>query len=1581
MKLSNTFIEGKMNKDVDERLLPKGMYPHAENIRVSNTDSSDMGAIENVLGNEQITSFNLTNAKTLGGYADASNHKLYWFTTSDEKDLVIEYDTLNFNLSVLLESSRPNGVLNFDKNYLITGVVKIINGDSNRDLLAWTDDLNPPRIINIERSKDFNVDGFVEDDISLIKKPPRYAPKTELTYTPSAIENNLRNKFLSFSYRYVYPDGERSALSSFTNYAFAPSKFDLDYQTMENEGMVNAFNAIRVKFDTGNERVKEIELVFKQSNSSTIYLVENFNKEKEGWGNDEERSFLFSNNKLLSPLPIEEIARTYDNVPRTAKAMELIGNRLVFGNYVEQYDLKNIFGEEIKMDYSLSLINNSLAGVQLTTLFSTSEALSDVITFDIGSNPLIAGSRLTFDVNLKELTYLNGSYSNSLDFILNEDYVDTAALAASTDFIFFIEETLTGNFLSEFEAVPPPNSSITGNTKFTILGSTATTISIKTPSLVYTIDDTPLDTLDNPLNMHEEISNWYFSSTSGVFYKEIAVDTSLKTNRSYEIGVVYLDEYSRATTVLTDTNNTIYIPQEFSTYQNKLLVNLSNQPPYWADRYKFVIKQNKGVYQTIYTNVFYEDGIFRWVKLEGANVDKVKAGDTLIVKSDLGGALDKVVRVRVLEVGFQQPNFIADNINIDGAAIIEESGLYMKIKPIGFDMNFNRSSARTFIGGNHLRYSARTGTNPAFGTFDGGVYTPLKLSAGSTVRIFIKFEAGGKIDFQETYDKRFIVNGDYNSVKDWFDIEVRNLGTFGVLYTREWGFTPDGSQFYVTCWRDGTATRKITTTVQFDIVFSGGTVIFETEPRDSNVEVYYETEQTFDIKNNKHLGNIQSQSETISTAISELDFFNCYVQGNGAESYRYKDAFNTGTDLEGTKIPANYLNIDLRPTSTSIEKYKEVRRYADLTYGSVYNENTNINGLNEFNLSRLNYKEDIDKKYGFIQKLFSRDTNLVVFQEDKVSYVLFGKDLLMNADGTSNVTGTEEILGQQVAYAGEYGISKNPESFSFDANNLYFTDAKRGAVLRLGAQGITEISMAGLRTWFKDTLKGSLNTKKVGSFDPYYDQYVLHPSNEDLTKPIVINCGNSVVKANIPLLTFIDIDYGLSVGDAGFDYTGNGVPVKYTITWDGNTYTTGFVGNNIYDQELIDAGYTATVGSGTGTFVFNKSLSIPSIATLEILSPLCDSNIAIQTNCVDRDEIIVTSIILGGEEDIEKSITNRYKWENSPYISPFKSYNTIFNEDTVNLFETVSGQEGDSGIPITGSQVTMEAYKGFLDTGSLGDCDKVGFLISDTLYSEVDLATILSAATYIAPTSLTTISGDISKSISFPFTRPLGEQYLYMIWDYRNRAPVAVDDYEVLSKGATKNIIVQVNDSDPLGLPITTIIENPPVNGTAVVQPDGSITYTHNGSSTESDVFTYSLSNGTCNSNIASVFIDIGISCSQSTSGISTGSAEPERIVISFGLGTGTCGITFDADLNPDAFNLYWDGDLVATTSGFIAGTGTLLFNKTTPLPTKAVLLVYTPLTGSGWTIQGICPPTVSNPDISSHDVTIDDEIITIDMI
>jgi hypothetical protein len=1165
MRLKNTFVQGKMNRDIDERLLPKGQYPNAENIRVANTDSSDMGAVENVMGNKQLTTFGLTNAKTIGAHSDTSNQKLYWFITSDEKDLVVEYDVLNDDTKVLLESTNPSGILGFNKNYLITGVNKVINGDSDRDLLMWTDNINPPRVVNIKRAKDtYLVDGFIEDDISVIKKPPIYPPA--LTFaTLATSENYLEDKFLSFAYRYKYLDGEYSAISTFTNYAFRPQLFDLDYQTMENDGMINSFNQIMISFNTGSNRVTDIELIFKESNSNVLNIIERFKKSDEGWADDImiPTPIPFTNSKKYTVLPEDELFRTYDNVPRLAKAQEIIGNRLVYGNYLDGYDIKDVNGDNIKMDYDVSLLSNDLSYTSIPyidVLAADADGATTMI-IDVTGVPLDYGVRLNLNIIMTAVGG-TGSFSYNFIYILNQDYSNATELRNDTDFQYFVEQLMSSIFEDNVQVTEPDDTINIAYGTFSIAGGDGNTINIKAPKITFTIDDTPADPNDNPTNTHPETFGFDYSDVTDLSYRIISSDTSLKTLRSYEIGLLYADDYNRSSTVLTDNDNTLYIEQKYALSQNKIVVDVNHPAPDWASTYKFVIKQNKRDYFNIFVNFFYEDRLFRWVRLEGANKNKVKEGDTLIVKSDLSGFLSESIRVTVLEIKSQDNDFILNNVDALDEAVIEEAGTYMKIKPVGFNMdliNNRRANYRSFEPNSlgdvsiYLPY-AYTGTGALFPDSLGGyldevtgLYVDYEITAGTRIGLFFEVRQApeGLAGDVDTYDESYIVQGDYDNFEDWFNAEVIALDVFESNVTYSFDRVAATNQLRLIMTADEGFAPSMEGVV--DILFSEGDIIFETDPQEIDTEIFYETGQVFNINNGVHEGNIQDQVIDGQPAICELEAFNCYIMGNGAESYSYKDLFNS-----------KKLNIDLRPASTSIEPFKANRRFADITYSEVYNENNNLNGINEFNLAKANYKEDIEKKYGYIEKLHSRDTDMVVFQEDKVSKVLYGKDLLMNADGTSNVSSVEYVLGQQIPFKGEYGISRNPESFAFNGYHIYFTDAKRGAVMRLGNDGLTEISNYGLRQFFRDGFKNSIDAKKIGAFDPYQDQYVLHPTILDSSGEVLSESRRTItfderVKGWTSFHSFYP-DYMIGMNSEFFTFKNGDLFIHHSDQVDRNNY-------------------------------------------------------------------------------------------------------------------------------------------------------------------------------------------------------------------------------------------------------------------------------------------------------------------------------------------------------------------------------------------------------------------------------------------
>ena len=85
-EIKKHFAGGKMNKDADERLVPEGEYRDALNIQISTSEGSDVGAIQNILGNTAIAGQMMVDitSSCIGSISDEKNDALYWFVTDTQ---------------------------------------------------------------------------------------------------------------------------------------------------------------------------------------------------------------------------------------------------------------------------------------------------------------------------------------------------------------------------------------------------------------------------------------------------------------------------------------------------------------------------------------------------------------------------------------------------------------------------------------------------------------------------------------------------------------------------------------------------------------------------------------------------------------------------------------------------------------------------------------------------------------------------------------------------------------------------------------------------------------------------------------------------------------------------------------------------------------------------------------------------------------------------------------------------------------------------------------------------------------------------------------------------------------------------------------------------------------------------------------------------------------------------------------------------------------------------------------------------------------------------------------------------------
>ena len=1440
--ITRNFIAGRMNKIVDERLLPDGEYIDAMNVRMGSTEKSEVGVISNTKGNTSLTTLkyidgtNLsTDARCIGAIEDSARETIYWFVhdpsfdevgLTGKLDLIVSYN-INTNILIYHVVSIDNGsgvltTLNFNPKYLITGVNII------EDLLFFTDDYNPPRVINIKNSYANpvgDVDQFSAESILVIKKPPTESPSVQVI-TTSGQENYLQDRFICFAYRYEYENGEYSATSQWSDIAFIPNPFEFNVNSMLNEGMTNFGNTAIVSYNTGGPLVVGIDLLFKQSNNNIIKVIEKINKAERGFSNNSIETFSFNNSKIFTVLSEAEILRLYDNVPRFAKAQTIMGNRLMYGNYVEGYDLVDSSGVPVKFEYIANFVTEEIGLTNIPEetrdgdyeINTTLVVPNSVVYVDLAEANLVAGSFISVS-----LTFSHDSFSGStpyptettdntevtFDFFLNADYSSVYALASSIEFQEAVG-TAT-NILPVYDPTPGAETSCDGTT-FTDQFNCALPSNLdalqKVGSGITAVDQpikiitSPSSTeigfqlcamkyVDNPATPTVTVYEYYTISFAAAIFQEIGNPRSLHSNRGYEIGIVYMDDFNRSSTALVSPNNAVHISCGFSANKNSIQVNIpiTQRAPYWATRYKFVIKPDEENYETIYSNLFFTDPDTNsvWFYLEGENTKKVEIGDRLIVKADTDGPKTNCAYATVLEKQAQASGFIEP---VGGVTV--PAGLYIKINPNTFsavlDPNAIIDLGEQRVCGNYVisnyTVNVEDPDNP-------GMYLDYSIPAGSIINLKLDWQRDGVGSACEArgylFERRLTVSANYDSFVDWWNGDnvgallstgISKDGTTELEYIPALGILTqtDFSIMYLQFYRDPVTNklslqlstgkrcsgsnyplrRRYCVTSKIEVFRAIDLIIFETEPQDALPDVFFENNLSFGIDvDGNHLGNIQNQDIVGGIpAIIDTGFFNCFSFGNGAESYKIRDS-----------IIGRSFNLGERVTSVAEQDYKEADRFADITYSGVYNQETNLNKLNEFNKGLSNYK-NCEISFGEIFVLDARETDVLTLQEDKISYVLAGKNLLSDASAGNVITATPEVLGTQIARTEKYGISFNPESYVQWGYDRYFTDVKRGAVIQLKGNSsqndqLVVVSEMNMRTWFRDTFNTNFNTQKLGGFDPYMNEYVLSINDKLLpSEEGCIDCGlNQTFTLSIGEEDSKQITYCVNLGsligetDISFNFTDidEGATIDIQVDYDGNTESTGPVDTR-------------------GVLTFDKNNI--SVETAEItLTYTGDMTVSVLVDCVQTKTLNIVEVVITNNSEAGQTIHTQYRYTNGTFIGPLLSNLVLFDNGTetplVSRYSISTGFVGAGGFPPIGSTMTLSTNKIAPDSYNFDVAqDKFKYFRSNTLYdnNSTDIQTLLGASSTATP-----ILG-ASPLFYANFTVPSGSNgdYLYLIWDLRD---------------------------------------------------------------------------------------------------------------------------------------------------------------------------------------------------------------------
>ena len=1176
-KLAHNFVQGKMNKDLDERLVPPGQYRDALNIQVSTSEGSDVGAVENILGNTKqskksssvnwAANFGLTSAQCIGAARDTQNNKLYWFVTSASVDAILEYDeATGFVAPILVDTGT---VLNFNTANFITGV-NVFEG-----LLCWTDNLNEPRKILISRFKTGSTQGgtsinthtqvysraFIASDITVIKKKPnerlhyvaasstragvgaglsrvtvnqnfteafagvkvpraigstinittslaptawevgdiitltayefnndrnlndQYQVRLKVTALPQAgtpkfvpcvimsissdtpdIELNwecvldedppmFEASFPRFAYRWRYIDGEVSAFSPWTNPVFVPGTFDYGSFNAYNEGMANNLRKLTFSnFEAPPADATKVEILYKDSSENIIYKID----EKDAAAS----SVVLLSEVATSVVESNQILRPYDNVPIKAKAQEIIGNRIVYANYVQNYDIAD------EADITVTAQSNNI-----TEINNPEESIKSLRDYQIGivyvdengrETPVFTNSSSTIKIGLDK-----SSKVNKLKAASGQD-----APSWATHFKYYVKEISNEYYnisLDRYYADPDGFMwlSIPSAERNKVQEGDFLTLKKQHQS------NTPV--------------------TEKARYKILDISNEapepIKTKRKFKVSAG-CTKGSDAAAIASGLKTFKFVGPNPNAGNSEFVSSL-NQDVY----VRFVAGLNRTAFYEVESGGFTSDSsnhyevtlnkklsTYTWLGSATDITVEVHDRRTDILPEYIGRFFIKINRDVTFDEniiynftnnpgdyqqdGTANPGVIIDNISDDP----DIDNIFLTQN--GWDEHANAQPSVTLFGKPTINsykfslvYAPWNGTYPVGGS--GLQSFDTKAVVGAVVQF--RQATGG---WSSLYEVASVTKGSY----------VRGQGTGGVEegddengyywnYTLTTAYTDediDPEQVRV-------SVRKRTQPTVFDedsdVLPEQNPAIFEVEPSPAvDIDLYYEATEALPI------GQL-SNNHT-------LDYFNVYSFGNGVESNRIRDDFNAKLLGKGVKV-----------SSVIDTPYVQERRKSGLIYSGLFNNTSGLNELNQF-IQGLKITKDLNPIYGGIQILKARDTDLVTLCEDKCFKIQANKDALFTADGNPNVTSTNNVLGQTMAYAGEFGISNNPESFTTYGFRSYFTDKARGTVIRLSMDGITEIAESGMSDYFEDKLKAASGAI-IGSYDEAGGSYNVSFSNDE----------------------------------------------------------------------------------------------------------------------------------------------------------------------------------------------------------------------------------------------------------------------------------------------------------------------------------------------------------------------------------------------------------------------------------------------------------------------------------------------------
>lgn len=1134
-----------LNKDSDERLVKNVEMTDALNLRISTEDDGDGIVIKNAYGNVA-KSFNIAPASGTSKVVGSVSHEqlgviIFFIYNSNNSHSIYQYKSSTGSSTRVYQDS----VLGFTADSFVKG--DIIESNTGDILLFFNDSESDPKKINVTKAIAGNypskfTTGTDEEKLlflTVAKQPPLDPPTYNIVNNSALKENRIFNKVYQFAYKYVYDDGERSALSPYSSLTSSITQLRDGFITESSEQFYNQINVF-VKNSIAD--VDKIVVYAREGNTRPFFEIE----EKTNTHNSNAVTVNFTDDKRGSLVSSTYQNKLFDNVPVKADSQDIVEGRLMYGGYTEGYPnietsttlLSNYSKESGRNNFTVSFNNSNLRTINLDfsdTAFDTSTTVDSRlfvnVFWDGGIINIInsGGGSLTFsDVDVAYIKNDNSAAITSDAAVINavsngmyldaqgiqfRENIDVPSNSSRSDILDALESLFDGKFY-EMGVAPPVdstsiqtlNNNLSGNFVGSILfrfdvTKNAEDIDIVMVPVELNVRPNLLAHQSAPVNVlsYEPIvvnlqTGKTITNGSALLYKgsnflgNLKGETKVfKSGSSHNLGIVYYDDRNRSTGVQELGDVFVNSLNDRSTENNlygsaSIVLRIAHNPPSFAKSWAPVyVGKGNTVSKFMYTTA-------------GAFVPYRNDGSAFF----LSGKRKIYISLNSL---FNKEESYTKSLNADISYSYEKGD---KLRVIDYNNGSKTTVVFNIIDSVTLTDDKE---NPIYNELN-------KASKYATTGDFLVIEENKEAT-------GFTVSDINEDDSNWFEsclIEVFNSESktesniyyeIGTKYDVVSGAHEDDRvtttpSFIITSQSgsdvEGTTTDRI---FKGDIITSGSFSITVGNVYKEGNTYYFFAEETTDSTftlDVAYAGTVTNTDKVIE--ITQGDAYyrlrNCFssVQQINRANFRTFLVQNSITKYIESYSVSDFFNSESssigRPISY-IPEAKQLKRKASITYSDFYSADSSELNLSSFNLSLANYK-DLAIEHGSIKSLVSYNQSLFFIQERRAGVLAVGKNVIQTGSGDNLVTLSTNVLGNERYFTGEYGCGDNPESVAHYNGKIFFADVNSGDLVAVSSNGLTSISGKTMSSFINkrfNAVSNETNHKVIGGIDKDNKEYIV----------------------------------------------------------------------------------------------------------------------------------------------------------------------------------------------------------------------------------------------------------------------------------------------------------------------------------------------------------------------------------------------------------------------------------------------------------------------------------------------------------